>query len=350
VLYEPEFREEWQELVRESPEAWLFHTRDFIDMANPIFEMEEYSLLAFKEARLVAVLPLNYSRRERPPKMGSLAFGSAGPALRADLGEQERENIVSALVARALRLAVETGCKALRVDLPPSASARMEDLSGVSPLDLHGFQNVSTSTYILDLGPDLDAVFAGFRSTVRNIIRRSQKSDIVVRRADREGDMEAYYRLHRETYDRTGATPHPREYFEGMFSLLAPKGLADIYVAEREGRALAFVNIARYKGTAYFWTGCSNEEGRRDGANHLLQWRVIEDLKQAELRWYEIGEAFPGHSDDKLAGLDLFKRGFGGERRPFHKGRIDVSRGASSRPRLALYYLKQAVRALSGAS
>jgi lipid II:glycine glycyltransferase (peptidoglycan interpeptide bridge formation enzyme) len=281
--------------------------------------------------------------------MGSLAFGSAGPALIEGLGEHEREAILRVLLERALRLCAQEGCRGLEAALPPLARAQLENRSGASPLDPLGFSSISTSTYVLDLRRDETELLAGFRQAVRRAIRMAEKEGVQIRPADRPEDAETYYRLHCETYERTGATPHPAAYFKGIFEKMAPRGLCQIWTAEREGRPLAFANIGLFKKTAYYWTGCGSEEGLQVGANHLLQWRVIQRLKADGVEWYEVGEAFPAAREgDKKAGLDLFKRGFGGERRPFFRGRIDMPERAPSRLRLSLYYLKRSLRILLG--
>ncbi|MFP4380623.1 MAG: GNAT family N-acetyltransferase [Candidatus Sumerlaeia bacterium] len=351
-LYEKADRKDWEKLVTSSPEAWLFHTREFIEMCVVPFDMREFSLVARKQGEAVGILPLNYSMREAQPKLGSLAFGPAGPALSPKLSEKERAEILERMMERALYFAREENCHALTAAIPPAAPARLDDQSGVSPLDALGFQASSTSSYVIDLRAGLDAVFAGFRSTVRNQIRRAEKADINIRLADQSGDLDNYYRIHCETYERTGVSPHPREYFEGIFTRMMPKGLCRIWVAEKDGAPLAFANIAIFKNSAYYWTGCGTDAGLREGANHLIQWHAIRNLAESGIEWYDVGEAFPAASPgDKEAGLDLFKRGFGGERRPFHKGRIDIDASPDKKPsrlRLSLYYMKKALQSLAG--
>ena len=280
--------------------------------------------------------------------MGSLAFGSAGPALDPELGHHEADAITEAFFDRALRLARQEKCKALQVALPPLAPAQLANLRGVSPLDQWGFSPISTSTYIIDLKSSEEALIEAFRPLARRLIRKAEKAGVMIRAADPAKDLDAYYALHCATYDRTGVKPHPREYFEGIFSVLAPGGFTRIWVAELEGKPIGFLNVATYKMRAYFWTGCSSQLALNVGANYLLQWRAIRSARAEGCLHYEVGEAFPGHRGDKLAGLDAFKSSFGGERWPFHKGRLDLGKSGDrpSHLRLSLYYLKEAAKAL----
>jgi len=88
---------------------------------------------------IAGILPLNYSAGEMSLKMGSLAFGSAGPALDPDLGHREADAVTEALFDRAMRLARQEKCKAMQVALPLLRPRNSQNRRGVSPLDSWGF-------------------------------------------------------------------------------------------------------------------------------------------------------------------------------------------------------------------
>ncbi len=351
-LYAPSMREEWEDLVERSPQAWLYHKRDFIELSGESKSLAELSLTAFKEDRLVGILPLNYFAPQGSPVLGSLAFGAAGPALDPELGEREAAGILRSLVDRALRLTRQIGGGALELSLPPLAPAFLSEAHGASPLEPLGFEGRAGSTYVLDLSLGEEELLANFRPTARQTIKKAKKAGVTIREADRDSDLNAYYEIHRRTYERTAVPPHPREYFEGIFTRLAPAGLARIWTAEIEGEPIGFLNVGTYKEGVLYWTGCSLEKALESGANYALQWRAIREALAGGASHYEMGEAFPGRRGDKMAGLNTFKSAFGAERRPFHKGRIEAGSGGvrrrPSRARLSLYYLKEAMKAFVG--
>jgi len=347
-LYTPSMADDWEELVERSSQAWLFHKRVFIDTVNQAMAQKECSVVAIKRDRLVGVFPLTYYMGDAFRKMRS-GVGPAGPAVADDLGPRESGAVSQAMADKALEISRREKCRALLVSLPPLAPEHLSNAYGASPLEPLGFLGEVGSTYILDLSPDEEELLAGFRPAARQEIKKAPAAGITVRPADRPSDLDAYYALHAETYERTGATPHARGYFEGIFLRMAPQGLCRIYAAERDGEAAAFMNMALYKRGAYFWTGCSDEKALHTGANYLLQWYAIREAKRAGVARYDVGEAFPGHRTGKLAGLDRFKSAFGAERRPLHKGRIEVAPAKRpSRARRSLYYFKQGLKALIG--
>lgn len=348
--YEPAMHDEWQTLVDRSPQAWMFHRREFIETVNQAMSQKECSLVAIRNDRMIAILPLNYYTPEHPPKMGSVSLGAAGPALDLNqIGPKEKERVTGALIERALEITRDEKCKALLVNIPPLAPTQFENTHGVSPLDPFGFSAVSTSTYIIDITPNEETLFKNLRRLAKRQIKRAQKVGVTIRRANRESDLETYYSIHCDTYHRTGAIPHPRGYFEGIFGTFAQQGLARIWAAEHAGKVIGYLSVAHFKNAAFSWTACSTEGAKELGVNYLLRWHTILDAKALGNTHYEVGEAFPGHRGDKLAGLDGFKSAFGGERWPFHKGRIDLAQRGKrpSRLRLSLYYAKQALKALT---
>ena len=343
--YEPSMHDAWEALVEASPQAWLFHKRVYIEAVNRSMQVREHSLTLWKNNHLVAIFPLNLYPPEQPPKLNSYSPSPAGMALQPGLGAKEAKEITQALHDAALEVARRENCKALILSLPPLAPTQLANAHGVSPLDPLGYAAVSTSTYIINLETDEETLFHNLRELARRQIRKAREAGVTIRPAN-ENDLGGYYDLHCATYDRTGVHPHPKEYFSAIFQQMAPAGLARIWAAEHQGKTIGYLNTAHYKSGAFYWTGCSSDAALELGANYLLQWHAILDAKARGMRWYDSGEAFPGEKTGKHAGLDSFKSGFGGERWPFHRGRIDLqsSNKKPSKLRLSLYYVKEALK------
>jgi lipid II:glycine glycyltransferase (peptidoglycan interpeptide bridge formation enzyme) len=182
--------------------------------------------------------------------------------------------------------------------------------------------DVSTKTYILDLAKGKEGVWAGFEKRARNAIRKAENLGVRIRPANYTSDLTEYYRLHKDTYYRTGVNPHPIEYFEGIWKSFYARDWAYILFAEVNGQVVAAETFGLYKNAANYWTGAANEKGLACNANSLIQWHAIRHFIDIGLGFYDVGEAFPDSTSGKQRGLDLFKRSFGGELYPILRGRI----------------------------
>lgn len=172
--------------------------------------------------------------------------------------------------------------------------------------------------------------------------------------------LENYYRLHCETYGRTGVEPHPHAYFAGIAERMAQRGNAVLLAAlGGDGRVVAYHNDAWFGPGALYHTGCSSDDAQQTGANYLLLWKAMIMAKEAGKAFYEVGNIFPNTADRKQHGLTVFKTRFGG--RPYRAlrsfkefstsgGSIDDAsiRGNGNTPASVAGNLRRIVKMFSG--
>jgi Acetyltransferase (GNAT) domain len=321
-------REAWDALADTSDDAWLWHVYDMQDaLATWPGATDRSFALVGDDDTPVAVFPLiaTEQRRIRGLVPSTTLLSTGGPAVAARFTGKAREEILEAGVGHVREHAAGESAK-LDVVLPPTApSLRGERCPRVNPLLELGFENTLTQTWLLDLRADLDAVWSGTMRTARRKIRKAEAEGIIVRQA-REGDLESYYEMHVENYERTGARPHPRAYFERIFSDFVSTGRSLFLLAELDGELVAGRNFGLYKQAGGGWTGASTPRGLEAGANGLLQWRLIEAMIDAGCEWCDLGEAFPEARRSKDAGISFFKGTFGGELYPLYRGRMTIGR------------------------
>lgn len=318
----------WDGFCDASDQAWLWHRHDFQTVLCTWPGRQDASFAVREtggQRRLLALVPLHRVERRfgvLPPV--TLLDSLGGPALANDLAGKTREKLLD-FIARRLRELAGKRCLQVRLAQPPMAPAwRGGDAPHVNPLLPLGCRNTSGQTWVVDLHPGIGALWSKLEGRARTAIRKAEKVGVTIRQADRLGDQDHYYRLHQETYLRTGAKPHPKAYFESIWQYMVGAGLAQIFVAELGGEIVAAENFAVYKGAALYWTGAASVRGLDSEANSLLQWHAMQWMCQGGLDWYETGEAFPAVRAGKLKGLNDFKKGFGGEMYPYHRGDLPL--------------------------
>ncbi len=308
----------WDPFVDAVGEAWIWHRFDFQDALCTWPRRRDHSFAVLDSdvgGELVSVVPAHLSVISLGGFARWRSLESMGaPACRTDLAEGRKQKLLTAVAEYLVTLARRSGAGEVTLSIPALApSVRGDCLPRVNPLLQLGCENTTE-------------------------IRKAERAGVVVRTADQSRDLDAYYELHRQTCGRTGIRPHPRAYFEAIWRDFFSRGLAQIFVAERDGTMVAAANFAVYKNAALYWTGAACETGLELGANPLLQWRGMQWMLSQGVEWYETGEAFPNLKEGKLKQLSDFKKSFGGVLYPYYRGRLVV------KPRMAA--LRQFARAL----
>ena len=324
-LLTPDMAGEWERVVLASPDAWLYHTIDEQALLAEAWGGESLSFLIETKGRIVGVVPLQRWPWDRRTLWSTL-MGPAGPALTRDLDSGEREEALAFAHGVIGQMVTLKKAASVRMILPPLApSARAAWAKQENPLLKHGYRDASTRTSVVDLVRSEEEIFAGFCAPYRNRIRKAERDGVIVVPANGTADVDAYYALHVETYERTGVKPHPRAYFESIFRRFLSTGRSDILFAMKDGRPISALNVATFGDAALYWTGANSAEGLAAGAAKLLQWTGMRRAKARGAVVYEVGEVFDEATPEtKESGLTSFKSRFGGTSVPFWKGILGV--------------------------
>lgn len=313
----------WDEVARSSPDGWTFSLRGWQRIVTGVaaWEFQERSFAITEGKRILAVVPLHY--RTSHKTMASSGWGGSGPVLAESLSKPDRESVFAAALDRMIEICAEDAAETLDVSCYPVTKSSLENRWGVNPFQLHGFEDVSLLSQVIDLSQSEADIWNSFAQSARQAIRKSEKAGFRAERVGWSDMLDAYYECHVETYARTGVEPHPRAYFEGIARHTAPVGASALFAAcSPGGEPLAFHNDARFGMGSNYHTGCSRSSTRGAGLDYLLMWYAILDAKRNNCQWYDCGWVFPGTSDPKQMGLTLFKTRFGGDLHRAFRGRI----------------------------
>lgn len=332
----PDLAFSWDKLVADSNEGWLYGLSDWLRHIVSIerWNFKDYSFGVMKEGSLVGAMPLQLTMDGR---LCSTAMGPSGPMLANGLSAKERHNVFTEMIRRIRGIAAEVGAHELEISISAGSKSCLKNPQAENWLLTHGFEDISTDTWMVELNASQDELYRRLSSNAKREIKEAQSKGYRVREIVNRDEMDVYYDLHLETYSRTGATPHPKEYFLGMYDHFTARGLSKIWVAQnRKGKPVGFFNAAIYKDCALYWTSCSRSEDCRSGINYLMIWHSMCAAKEQGIPYFECGEAFtealPG---SKLKGLTDFKGKFGGRLHRFYKGRLTLGskRVAPSSPK-----------------
>jgi hypothetical protein len=253
--------------------------------------------------------------------------------LRAGLHAEHEGRLLSLIYDHICDQAKSCGATVLQVGFSPVTPRSTDNRWGVNPLCTHGFEDVSGFSRVIDLSVGEARLWDGLSKDCRYMIRRAKLAGYTIDKEAWGDHLDNYYQLHLETYERTGAPPHPRGYFSHIAATLDDT-YSQLWVCrDAAGAVAAYINVARFGCGYMYWTGCGGSKHLNAGANYLALWGAIEYAAKTGGRGFDVGQVFPGVKTGKLAGLATFKSKFGGEVRRHLVGNLlieDASAPATS--------------------
>jgi peptidoglycan pentaglycine glycine transferase (the first glycine) len=175
-------------------------------------------------------------------------------------------------------------------------------------------------TIIVSLEGSDDEILGRMKQKCRYNVRLAEKKGVTVRAW---GDLDGFHRMMTVTGGRDGFGVHSLEYYKEAYDLFHPSGMADILVAEYEGKPLAALMVFALRSRAYYLYGASTNEERNRMPTYLLQWRAMQWARERGCTEYDLWGAPDADEEtlesqfesrhDGLWGVYRFKRGFGGE-------------------------------------
>ena len=175
-------------------------------------------------------------------------------------------------------------------------------------------------TIVIDLRGSEDEILARMKQKTRYNIRLAEKKGVSVRTW---GDLDGFHRMMLFTGGRDEFGVHSLEYYRRAYNLFHPAGLAELLVAQYEGRPLAALMVFAHGSRAWYVYGASNDEERNRMPAYLLQWEAIRWARARGCVEYDLWgvpdedeatlEAGFEARHEGLWGVYRFKRGFGGQ-------------------------------------
>jgi hypothetical protein len=166
-------------------------------------------------------------------------------------------------------------------------------------------------TLILDLTPSLPDLRRNLLQKWRNCLNKAEKSGIRVVEGTGNNLYDIFFKLGQEMADRKNLTAIVKSYKE--FRLIQadlPEPLKmKIMICEADSEPVSAAVYSVVGDTGIYMLGATGEKGLRLNASYLLQWRMIERMKENGVRYYDLGAFNP----ELNPGVYHFKSGVAGK-------------------------------------
>lgn len=212
--------------------------------------------------------------RKLPWPFGHIAYAPRGPVAEPARLAQVADDV-------AAWCAKEASAVSLKID--PAVTA---DEVTLGPAWRPSEQIFIPNTATIDLTPAEDQIMAALPSKkARQYIRKAGRSGVTVRPMTAD-DLDAVLAIYRATAEADDFFIHPAEYYEAALACCGDVNQA--FVAEAEGRIVAFLWNVTTLGTAFELWGGVTDEGKRLRANYLLKWHAILAAKASGTVLYDL--------------------------------------------------------------
>ncbi len=199
-------------------------------------------------------------------------------------------------------------------------------------------------TVIIDLRPSPEKLLSSMRQQTRNSIRRAYKEEVDfsiydAKSPDLAEKLEEWHEIYEETAKRKGFFFEKLDYFKTLFECAAkaenseprfeeksnvpldacvPPPKFYLFTASKNGKTLSGLVLAISAKRAYYMYAASSLAGRGCMPNYGLQWEVIRFARMKGCLQYDLmGIPQDSSKEDPMAGLYIFKTGFGGQKTHF---------------------------------
>ena len=164
-------------------------------------------------------------------------------------------------------------------------------------------------TFVVDLSPDITEVRKRLDKKWRNLLVSAEKRNLDVI----AGNGVEEYRLFCRIYDqmrvrKTFKTTVNSSEFERIQQTLPEFQRMRVLICRDSGNAVAGLVASAVGDTAIYLLGATSDDGLKSRGSYLLQWTLMQWLKENGVRWYDLG----GIDPDQNPGVYHFKKGMSG--------------------------------------
>jgi hypothetical protein len=176
-----------------------------------------------------------------------------------------------------------------------------------------GFQSGTASaryrTIRVDLTPAPELIRKRLDQKWRNQLNAAERNGLTIREGSGDDLFAEFTAIYRELLARKqfDTTVDIDEFARIQRALPEPLKMR-ILLCEKDGKRLAGLVGAAIGDTGVYLLGATSSEGMKAKGSYLLQWRMMQWLRESGCRWYDLG----GINPQRNPGVFHFKSGLGG--------------------------------------
>ncbi len=296
---DPETDPRWRAFVLSHPRGSIYHHPAWLQTLSREYGQKVLCLACESQSgRLLAAMPTMYTR--------GLPFKVGGSLTGRRLSSLPRTPVAGPLSYDGRATIAIIQAALARVREQPHVQLQIKtdgpELDGlVDGLFCAPWRN----SYVLELPRSTEGPFrisdGHERARIKWAVNKAAKLGVLVRPAETESELLAWYRLYLDTMRRNSVPPRPYRFFLALWEVLKPQGMMQLLLAEhRQGtktRIIAGSIFFMFAGTVSYAFNGSHREDLSLRPNDAIQWRAINDACKEGYMQFDFGEVPEGHHE-----------------------------------------------------
>ena len=296
-------REELQRLTGNT--SFLYNQRVWWEVVEDGLGFESIGIITEFDSAPIAMLVYFATRRGPFKLIGSPIRGSMTPYQRPIVFDKFNKDLYCGLLRSQTEFLRALGYSSISLGFD-SSEPYLTHLAS----DVRG-ELVDRNSFIVEIEPDMEKMWAKMHSRQRNMVRKAQKNHVSVRLLQgSSGEIATFYDMLSKTFAKTGNfPPHPLRFYEYCVQRMRLANQLLFLSAEVEGRTIAMGLFLHDVKTMYFISATSAADVSQFAPNNLIQWEVMRLSVEKNLQAYDM-------CGQGIASIDKFKQSLGGRVSP----------------------------------
>lgn len=295
-----DFLKPWDLFVEANPKSTVYHDPGWLNLLKEAFGYRQHGFLLLKEGDIIGGLFLFEVRGLGGRRLVSTPFRDRGGLL---IKEGFDPDLILAEAIKRLEKSKH------RYLLIKEESPLAPDL--MKRWDL----NVSRShiTTRLDLRVGKDALWKHLDNNAQGPVKQAEKYGLKFLQGKSINDMDIFYEIFLRTRRSLGVPSFSRAFFRSLWNNLCLKNKAVLFLAEKDGKAVAGAIHLLHKNTVIYGYAASLMKFRFLRGSDFLIWKSLEWAIDSRFSVFDFGA-------DSISqeGLLAFKKKWGGEHVPVY--------------------------------
>lgn len=245
-------------------------------------------------------------------EVGGLYF-SLHPTPLGNVGYCPKPNLEKIDWAALTKAGKESGCLHIKIDSPNTLNSESwEKIRRQSPNLVKTKPTFAQETIFIDLTLSEEELLTKMEQKTRYNVRLAEKRGVKVEEVTDPQSLLAFLTLQKQTASRQGFYLHLDRYYQTLWELMQPEGVAHLLVAKVNHEICAAWMLFTYEKVLYYLYGGSSDQYQNLMPNNLLVWEAMKLGRRLGGELFDLGgiNTDPHHP---WAGLTRFKLGFGGQ-------------------------------------